>query len=91
MRGAAKASLKAGKFVVNTSGKLVKTGARTVKHARMTPEERKAAKKKEKRKDRTKKGIKKTGGAAVKVTGRVISSGFITNSAKSLDLSLNII
>ena len=77
MRGAAKASLKAGKFVVNTSGKLVKTGARTVKHARMTPEERKAAKKKEKRKDRTKKGIKKTGGAAVKVTGRVISSGFI--------------
>lgn len=77
MRGAAKASLKAGKFAIDTSGKLVKTGARTAKHINMTPEEKKAAKKNEKRKDKSKKTVKKTGGAAVKVTGRVISEGFI--------------
>lgn len=77
MRGAAKASLKAGKFAINTSGKLVKTGARTVKHARMSPEEKRTAKKKEKHKDKTKKAVKKTGETAVKVTGHVISEGFI--------------
>ena len=77
MRGAAKASLKAGKFAIDTSGKLVKTGARAVKHSRMTPEERREAKRKEKRKDKNKKAIKKTGETAVKATGHIISEGFI--------------
>lgn len=77
MRGAAKASLKAGKFAIDTSGKLLKTGARAVKHSRMTPEERREAKRKEKRKDKTKKAIKKTGETAVKATGHIISEGFI--------------
>lgn len=77
MRGAAKASLKAGKFAIDTSGKLLKTGARAVKHSRMTPEERRKAKRKEKRKDKNKKAIKKTGETAVKATGHIISEGFI--------------
>lgn len=77
MRGAAKASLKAGKFAIDTSGKLVKTGARAVKHSRMTPEERRKAKRKEKRKDRAKKTVKKTGETAIKATGHIISEGFI--------------
>ena len=91
MRGAAKASLKAGKFAINTSGKLVKTGARTVKHAKMSPEEKKTAKKKEKRKDKTKKTVNKTGGTAIKVAGHVISEGFILLVGLIEDISVLLI